>query len=913
MKAPLSVTFACLMAAATGVATARTTTGRLIGAVVDDGGTPLPGVTVTIASPALIGGEQTRVTDGAGEFSFLSLLPGAYRVTAELPGLVAQERDQVRVPLGGAAALRLAMPVARFGDEITVTAESPVVDPTQVSSGQAFDRRYLQGSAIGSGNRSYTTVVNQTAGVVGGGMWAGVPQPRVLGSTIGENAYFVDGMDSTNPVMATATAALNFDAVAEIQLLTGGFEAEHGRATGGILNLVTRSGGNQLSGTLDLRCGGDSFQESGDHFDAGELSSRHWVAGATLGGPILRDRVWFFASYQWLEDLFTPAGSPTTREQEGHAYLGKVTWQFGPGWRLAVKAMADPTTWENWDASRWVMPEATGFKRGETSVSSAELTSVLSDSLLWTATAGAYDYESDIHPQSGDLAAIGHSNYDTNLSTGNYGNQQYWDTTRVDLATDLTWFVDHLAGAHGLKGGLEYSDLGFTSANCSTGTPGGERCVPGGSGFFFGDIETGSGPLPFLMQESSTSGPTDYSGAIATAFLQDAWRPTRDLTVKVGLRYDAVTYDTNTGTQIADLAKVQPRLGVAWDLTGDATTLLRASWGRFMHPNMLALPSGVRDLVEPTSIWYSCSGLPAVGSPEECRDFATGMGWGWRLDHEGWDPLGWVLSPDDVYASEPNRADPGLEATSSDQLVLAFEREVGRQSSVELTFVDKRTRDVVDDTCNGNWPTAGADPACDFWVVGNIEGLERDYRGMTLKYETRAFPWLTLLASYTYSSSKGSLEYSQNQNGDVDVYPWHYDNIYGYLSDHRRHQVKLNGYVDLRGDWTVAFDGRWSSPFTWTPFEDFYDNPEIPYGVHFLEPRGSREADTNHQLDLQVSKGFTPGRTRLLLIGTVLNALGSEQPTAVCESVRGCGDVAMGEPVNWQTPRRYEVGFRVEF
>jgi len=919
MRTTPYVTLALLVAATAGVATARTTTGRLIGAVVDDGGAPLPGVTVTISSPALIGGAQTRATDGAGEFSFLSLLPGAYRVTAELPGFVSQERSQVRVPLGGAAALRLAMPAARFGDEITVTAETPVVDPTQVNAGQVFELRYLQSSAVGSGNRSYTTVVNQTAGVAGGGLWAGVPQPRVLGSTIGENAYFVDGVDSTNPVTATATAVLNFDAVAEIRLETAGFEAEHGRATGGILNLVTRSGGNQLSGTFDLRYRNDAFQESGDHFDAGELSSRHQVAGATLGGPILRDRVWFFASYQWLEDLFTPIGSPTTTEQEGQASLGKVTWQVGPGWRLAVRGMADRTTWDNWGASRWVMPEATGFKRGETGVSSAELTSVLSDSLLWTVTAGAYDYESTVRPQSGDLAAIGHSNSDTNLNTGNYGNQQSWDTTRVDLATDLTWFVDHSAGAHELKGGLEYSDLGFTSANCSTGTPGGERCVPGGSGFFFGDIETAGGTLPFLMYESATSGPTDYAGAVATAFLQDAWRPSPDLTLKLGLRYDAVTYDTNTGTRIADLGTLQPRLGVAWDLTGDATTVVRASWGRFMHPNMLTLPSNVRQLVEPVSIWYSCSGLLpldlgiAVGSPEECRDFAAGMGWGWRLDPEGWDPYGWVLSPDEVYASEPNRADPGLRATYSDQLILAFERELDRQTSLELTFVDKKTRDVVDDTCNGNWPTAGADPACDFYVVGNIEGLERDFRGLTLTYETRAFPWLTLLASYTYSSSKGNLEYSQNQNGDVDVYPWHYDNISGYLSDHRRHRLKLNGYVSLKGDWTIAFDGRWSSPFTWTPVEDRYDNPEIPYGVHFLEPRGSREASSSHELDLQVSKGLTLGPTRLVLIGTVLNALGGEQPTAVCEAVRGCGDVAMGEPVDWQTPRRYEIGVRLEF
>ena len=564
------------------------------------------------------------------------------------------------------------------------------------------------------------------------------------------------------------------------------------------------------------------------------------------------------------------------------------------------------------------MPGATRMKKGTTAVLSAELTSVLSDSLLWNTTLGTYDYESNVFSQTGDLAAISHYNYNTNLWTVNHQNQQYWDTSRKDLATDLTWFLDGLAGSHELKGGIEYSDLSYKRTNCSTGTPNGERCVPNGVGFSFRDIEA-EGTLPYLMWENHTSGQTDYGGAVSTVFAQDAWRPARDVTLKIGLRYDAVTYDTNTGTQIADMHMLQPRLGVAWDIGGNSKSVIRGSWGRFMHPNMLTLPSRVRDLVEPSYRWYSCSGvLPlelgiVVTSPQECADIAADLGWDYRTDNAGWDPYGWVLSPDEIYASEPNQAAPGLRPTYADQLTLVFERRVGRQSSVELSFVDKSTRDIIDDTCNGNWPTPGADPACDSYVLGNIQGLERDYQGLTVKYETRGFSWLTLLASYTYSSSKGSIEYSQGGEIEVDRYPWHYENIYGYLTDHRRHRLKLNGFFYIKGDWTFAFDGNWSSPFTWAPFEDTLDNPELPSGVHLLEPRGSREANSNQQLDLQVSKGFTVGRVRLVLIATVLNALGSGRPTDVCWAVSGCDDIGMGEPTNWQTPRRYEAGFRVEF
>jgi hypothetical protein len=903
---------------------AQTTTGRLMGTTVDESGAILPGVSVTIASPALIGGAQVKTTDSRGEFVFLSLAPGDYSAKASFPGFASQERTTVKVPLGGAAVVTLTMPVAAFAGEIEVVDETPVVDTTQVNTGQIFREDYLQSSAIGSGNRSYTTVVNQTAGVAGGGRWAGVAQPRVLGSTIGENAYFIDGMDATNPVMATATAVLNFDSIGEIQLQTGGFEAEYGRATGGIVNLVSKSGGNRFSGTFDARYRDDSFQESGDHFNAAELDSKYQVLGVTLGGPIVRDRAWFFASYGYLNDMFTPVDSPTTRDQEGHNYLGKITWQVGPSWRLSGKYTSDPSTWDNWNADRTVMPEATSHKKGTTALASVELTSVLSDSLVWNTTLGRYHYESNVVPQSGDLAAIGHYNFDTNIDTVNYGGQQYWDTTRVDLTTDFTWFVDELAGSHELKGGVEYSDLGFTNTNCTTGTPNGERCVQNGVGFYFNDIEEG-GTLPWLMWEDHTSGPTDYTGAVSTVFAQDAWRPARNLTLKLGLRYDAVTYDTNNGTRIANMDMLQPRLGLAWDIAGNAKNILRGSWGRFMHPNMMTLPSNVRDLVEPTYRWYSCSGvLPLafeipIGSADECAAVAADLGWGYRMDNADWDPYGWVLSPDEHYASEPNRADPDLRAAYADELVLAFERELGKQTAIELTFIDKKTRDVVDDSCNGNWPTPSADAECDYFVVANYPELRRDFRGITLTFETRRLAWLTLLASYTYSSSKGSIEYSQNGNWEVDLYPWHFDNIYGYMNDHRTHRVKLNGFFNLRDDWTIAFDARWSSGFPWAPYEDAGDNPEMPWGYHLLETWGSREGNSNHDVDLQLSKGFRAGPVRFVLIGTVLNALGSEQVTEVCAHISGCGfdedgnPFNMGDAIDWQIPRRYEVGFRVEF
>jgi len=526
---------------------------------------------------------------------------------------------------------------------------------------------------------------------------------------------------------------------------------------------------------------------------------------------------------------------------------------------------------------------------------------------------------------SGDLQAIGHYNYGTGLYTGNHGGQEYWDSYRTSFATDLTWFVDDLAGSHELKAGLEYADLELPLALCSTGTPNGERCVPGGVGFFFEDIQLEGEALPWLMWEYTTAGPAMYTGAISTGFVQDAWRPARDLTLKLGMRFDSVTYRTDGGGEVADMAMWQPRLGAAWDVTGDAKNVLRASWGRFLHPNALTLPWFTRPVATPDHRWYSCSGvLPLylgipVGSAGDCAAAAADLGWDYGLDHEGWDPYGWVLSPSEVYGTEPTRAAAGIRATYADELILAFERQIADGSSLELSFVDKATRDIMDDTCNGNWPVPGASPQCDSYIIGNLPDARRDYRGVTLALESRSLDWLTLLASYTWSESKGSIGFTQDNASDFDIYPWHFDNRYGYLSDHREHRVKLNGFVTLPGDWTVAFDGFWSSPFTWTPYEDLSDNPEIPYEVHYLEPRGSRDGSDQYQLDLQLTKGFPVGPVRLAVIGSAYNVFSSEQPSEVCGHISGCGTdedgapIVMGDPVNWQTPRRYELGVRVEF
>jgi len=265
-------------------AMAQVTTGRLIGTITDQNAVPLPGVTVTVNSESLLGGQRSAVSDAAGEFSILGLPVGIYTVNASLPGFVTQERNEVKVPLGGAASVLITMPDGgTFEDEIEVTAETPVVDPTQVAMEQTFDAEYLQNAAIGSANRSYQNMLYQAAGSDDSSESAG--NPSVFGSTSGENTYYIDGMDTTDPITSTFAANFNFDAIQEVQFQTAGFEAEYGRTIGGVVNLVTKSGGNQFSGTFDARYRNESSTKVENTTTRTSWMLRSWTSARPSAAP----------------------------------------------------------------------------------------------------------------------------------------------------------------------------------------------------------------------------------------------------------------------------------------------------------------------------------------------------------------------------------------------------------------------------------------------------------------------------------------------------------------------------------------------------------------------------------------------------------------------------------------------------
>ena len=313
---------AILALAGAGFAAAQeTTTGTLFGRVTDEQGGVIPGATVTIMSDT---GEKVTVTDGNGRFTVPYLNPGSHGIRVELAGFAPAVREGVLVRLGQRTELVFTLSVGTVAETITVTETSPVVDTTTTTVGGTLDSDVLERIPVG---RTFSDTLYILPGVSGSGR-VGRANPSISGASGLENAYIVDGVNITNSGFGgLGSYSINFgslgtgvtyDFIDEIQVKTAGFEAEFGQVTGGVVNIVTKSGTNSFRGSV---FGYSRVAEAGWK----ELDLIEWNedpqttktkvsdVGFAIGGPIVRDKAFFFAAVnpQWTtRTRIAPEGFP---------------------------------------------------------------------------------------------------------------------------------------------------------------------------------------------------------------------------------------------------------------------------------------------------------------------------------------------------------------------------------------------------------------------------------------------------------------------------------------------------------------------------------------------------------------------------------------------------------------------------
>ena len=880
--------------------------GSISGTARDSSGGALPGVTVTVTSPVLQG-SRTAVTKTDGSFQVTKLPPGQpYSVSFTLSGFRTLEITGLQVSVGKDTNASARMDLSPVTADVTVTSERPTVDVTQTNTQQNFSADYLRKIPVGGGGRDYLSIIAQAPGVVNTG------NPNVFGGNILENSWMIDGVNTTDPVTHTFTFNLNPDAIQDVAIQTANYLAEYGRASGGIVQVITKSGGNSFSGSADIRYSNNNFSVKGAHFDPSISKSRNTPWDATLGGPILRDRLWFFGNVQRPDSFVTPSvpnatvagqlpgGQPVARSFKGWNSGGKLSFSAGSqlsGFGELQDSLAVIGGSQN---SALYRPEAQSTQRQR-----SRLYDLVADAVItpnWSAEIQGLRFEDHLE------TAPTSSNFNTtqwiNISGGNvrydaYSNYQTSDRNRNALSLSSSYFFEAL-GSHTLKGGADADKTFFPSTNITLGTPTDPSlCPPGGLRCgaviqFRGFSPTGDRLLvnaagQVANQTVSQQLPgVERQGKSYAAYLQDQWRLFSRLTLNLGVRYDRSEYYNNIGENPVNFDKVVPRVGFAYDIMGDGKNVLRASYGQFYVDAALTFTrlfdTGINSGITRVYVW-----APTTNS--------------WRLAQQtGGQFLTQAL------------IDGKLKPTYDDQINAAFERQLFQGASASVGYVYKKTNNIFEDTCINNTDCP------DFWLtnqpgrdVGQHDVLRKNYYGYTFQFQyyspDRRF---ITQSNYVYSKSRGSIDSSTGQYAgtDFDFYPENYVNRYGFLDDDARHRIKVNfGYLIPVAETqiSVVYNYRTGLPYTVNTA-----NPAFGTGnVTFLEPRGSSRGAVRQQVDLQLEKQFRLGPVNLSVIGSVFNLNNSEQPLTYFTSADSPATVRT--PITYQRPRNYEVGFRAEF
>ena len=886
-----------LLLVASSVAQAATT-GTLFGVVTDGDGSALPGATVTVSSPSLQG-TRSVVTNAAGEYSFPILPPGVYRIEYALPSFEPLVRQGVVVNLDQASKVSVVLSLTRVTEDVTVTADTVVIDPTQTNTQVNLKEDHLKYATVGLAQRSYQNVTLEAPGVTSQAGAGG--NPSVFGSNLGQSSYLIDGLNTTDPVTHTFTSNFTFDSIQEIAIQTGGFEAEYGKAIGGIINVITKSGGNEFHGTLDARYRSQKLTEQGERtrdfpegtdtlrYDKERQDFQNFSPSATLGGPLLRDRIWFFGSVERPQfenqppDLF--GYQPGRRDFQGWTVFAKATATPAPSHTLALKFNSETADVPHAQNSSFSTPEAGYDQTQDLRIYNASYDAVLNPNWLANFQVGYLENKLDARPHSGDLDTTGTIDQVTGIASGNYTNVQTSERPRLQ-ALGSTSYIAEFLGSHVFKVGTDLEWTKFENLNNFTGTPldpsfcSEEFGQPAGA--TCGAVNEPADGDNFLYLVYTDLPVQTFEGRGMSFYAQDEWRPVQNLTAKIGLRYDEADFYLPDDEKVKTFARFQPRVGIAWDLFNNSSTILKANAGEFMEDNALTLPSFLsrEGSVLSLFLWSNAQ--------QRYRFFGAFGG-----------PSG-------------NSLDPSMRPTYSQQITSGVTQRIFKNTSLDVTGVYRRSRNIFEDSC--------ADEDCTHYQLTNrpngMDVLKSDYRGLIFKVESRPTDGMSWLLSYTTSKSKSAVEYTQNAGADFDVFPDHFVNRFGYTSDDARHVVKLDGYVRLPWELFLGTSAYWDSGVAYNVTRPA---PNAGYGLEYLEPRGSRRLPDFYRWDAQLQKDFPIGPVRIGIIGAVFNILDTEIAIQRDENVGDGGTI--DEPTNprfnfataWQRPRSYELGFRIEF
>ena len=593
------------------VASAQTTTSNIEGTVSDANGAAVAGATVK-ASGATLATERSATTDDKGFFRLTALPAGKYTITASQTGF-ATNTSSIELTLNRTAVIDLKLAVGAVSGVVEVSDVLPLIEPTASSTGATVTPQQIQDLPVNG--REYLDLLQLVPGVAINRQSGGDNANPVLGERSGNNNFFIDGQPNKNTVSGGPAAAFNQETIAEFQVLTTGYKAEFGQASGAIVNVITKSGGNQYHGVGSFFHRNDAFDSSNSltaGADAPELSRYDY--SLALGGPVWKDKIFFFGSAERITedrgvDFTYPVLPPAldsllhaqedpfdapTRTRETRAFL-KLNQSFG---RHQLSQEMNYTN-ENVKGAGGGLPSTRNNSGSRYLLLGASDTMLLGDqSNPWLVTLrGAYRGEpSDRRPTNsvilgstllvpfttprlcpttcntnvvGDLPLVqfGNANTPSNIS------QKY---------TSASASANKRFGNHDIKFGWQYLKTKVDGVDSSSVTN--QTFSTVNDYVNFGPTNAGIFLLAEIGAPTAERAEIHLDNHYNGLYVQDDWRLRHNLTLNLGVRWEHDSEFTSN-TNFA------PRLGVAWAVT--PKTIVRAQFGQFYDQFRLGLVSQV--------------------------------------------------------------------------------------------------------------------------------------------------------------------------------------------------------------------------------------------------------------------------------------------------------------------------------
>lgn len=950
-------------------------TGGLRITVTGNGGAPLVGATVKVSSPASLV-SKTGVTAADGTINLTGLDPATnYTVEVIAPGYSNFSANNVAVVSGKNLSLGYSLGATTLDTVVVTGASLAAVDTTSATVSTVLTLDQVESLPT---TRSYQSYLQLVPGVKPSS--SGNPSSKSgvnyadVGGAVGvstDNLYYIDGVNVTDPLSGTFGSNLNSEIIQELQVLTGGVPAEFAGGSGLISKVVTKSGGNEFHGSVNYYLQNSNLVSSNKHLAASEFST--YDAAVTLGGPIIKDKLWFFGSYQRInreEDVTDPVTQDFLRtvSRDSHLGFGKLTWQLTDNDRMTATFFNDPLE-QNGSLSPSVVNSRSAVTKQGGNNYKFEYSHDWDNLRL---SAYAFKHEGELSTLAStsdpfnnvayhaDRASV--TNVDTSL--GGTGSNIFTSGDRKEFGFDLDYYLSTSWGDHSFKAGLLRSEGSYTEQTSYLGAgEAGARYTSisaadagttvaqyfssaygwrGSRSINSSDTArimaaTGLTEAQLLAKTfSDTSGNPDGQVNVyrilqsaneglaytvkskQTAFyLQDQWTKGQ-WSANIGARFEQNELVNSEGGTINKFDwDIAPRLSVTYDINGDGRSKVWAFYGRYYDPIRADMADFAGAVTGPT------------------YDEQVNIDGTWYTFRQ--------RGPGDAAIA------PTTKTPFTDEFLLGYATTIGKDVGLSVTVTHRRTRDLMEDYDLGLYSNpdnvCGTDKACpdsifyipysyfgytsapDFnYVIGTLVGGKRNYTGFEVtlqKYKTDNWQ---AAASYTYNSAKGNSNSDGNADfqGDWIALDPRAPNQYGPQPGNIKHQFKAWGSYEFNFGLELSGVFNWNSGVLYSRTYSLYGRnlPEMSDGYEYggvfdswIQPNavGGETGPSYYTLDLRAkyTKSLPVGKLEFFL--DVFNILDKQSPTAEQDLVAGDGVYNFGEARSWVAPRRAYLGVRYSF